>query len=58
MSSDSTSSLIALPIELIYHILNPLEPKDLFLAIRNVSQRLDSITDTYRPYQVNRELES
>ena len=58
MSSNTTSSLIVLPIELIYRILDHLQLKDIFLSARNVCQRLDSITDTYHRYQVNFELKS
>ena len=58
MSSDTTSSLFVLPIELIYRILDHLQLKDVYLSVRNVCQRLDSITDTYHRYQVNLELES
>ena len=58
MSSNTTSSLIRLPIELIYRILDHLQLKDIFLSVRNVCQRLDSITDTYHPYQVSLEMES
>ena len=58
MSSNTTSSLILLPIELIYRILDHLQLKDVFLSVWNVCQRLDSITDAYHPYQVNLEFES
>ena len=58
MSSNTTSSLILLPIELIYRILDHLQLKDVFLSVRNVCQRLDSITDIYHRYQVNFEVKS
>ena len=58
MSSNTTPSLIVLPIELIYRILDHLQLKDIFLSVRNLCQRLDSITDTYHRYQVNLKLES
>ena len=48
-----TSPLLNLSVELIYRILDQLEPKDLFLSVRNVCQQLDAITDTYHPYHVS-----
>ena len=57
MSSNTTLSLLALPVELIYRILDCLDPKDIFLSARDLCQRLDSITDTYHPYQVSLKLQ-
>jgi hypothetical protein len=53
MSDNNTASLTALPIELIYRILDHLSPKHILLSVRNVCERLNSITDVYHPYQVN-----
>jgi hypothetical protein len=53
MSYNNTASLNALPIELIYCILDHLSPKDILLYFRNVCERLNSVTDLYHPYQVN-----
>ncbi len=46
-------TLATLPVEMIYRILDHLDGKTIFLSLRNVCQRLNDITDTYRPYQVN-----
>ena len=53
MSYNVTPSLLGLPIEVLYRILDQLDPKHILLSVRNVCQRLDAITDTYYPYQVN-----
>ena len=52
MSHDIAPSLLVLSVELIYRILDHLEPRDLFLSTHNVCERLNAITDTHRPYQV------
>ena len=53
MPGNNIASLVTLPVELIYRILDHLAPKDIFLSVRNVCERLNSITDVYHPYQVN-----
>lgn len=53
MLHDNTPSPLALPIELVYCVLDQLKPIEILLSVRNVCQRLDTITDTYHPYQVN-----
>ena len=53
MAHNITISLLGLPIEVLYRILDQLDPKHILLSVRNVCQRLDTITDTYHPYQVN-----
>ena len=52
MSRISTPSLLTLPIEPVCRILDYLLPVDILLSVRNVSSRLDVITDTYHPYTV------
>jgi len=47
------SSLLKLPVELVYRILDNLDEKAMFLSIRNVCTRLNTIIDTYHRYQVN-----
>jgi hypothetical protein len=47
------SSLLTLPIELVYRILDNLNEKTIFLSIRNVCTRLNTIIDTYHRYRVN-----
>ncbi len=46
-------TLATLPVEMIYRILDHLDTETIFLSLRNVCQRLNDITDTYHPYQVN-----
>jgi hypothetical protein len=45
-------SLRTLSVEIIYQILGNLENKELFLSMRNVCHRLNTIIDSYRRYQV------
>lgn len=52
MSDNIFFSLHTLPVDLVYRILDHLDTETIFCALRNVCQRLNSITDTYRPYQV------
>jgi hypothetical protein len=47
------SSLLTLPVELIYRILDNLDEASIFLSVRDVCTRLNLITDTYHRYQVN-----
>ena len=53
MSDKVISSLIKLPIEFIYRILDNLDESTICLSCRNVCQRLNTIIDTYPRYQVN-----
>ena len=46
-------SLLTLPVELVYRILDNLHEKAILLSVRNVCTRLNLITDTYHRYQVN-----
>lgn len=52
MSIQNSPSLSTLPIELVYRILNHLRPYNILMSTCNVCVRLDSIIDTYEPYQV------
>lgn len=52
MSSENLSSLLTIPVELVYRILNHLSAYKIFLSVCNVCVKLDSIIDTYQPYQV------
>ena len=52
MSTRIISSLLQLPIEIIYRILDKLDDRTLFYAASNVSIRLNRILDTYDRYQV------
>ena len=48
------TSLLTLPAHLLYQILDDLQPGELFLTAYNVCSRLNSIIDSYHPYQVKR----
>ena len=53
MSDTATLSLHTLPVELVYRILDNLDKLTILLSCRNVCARLNAITDSYYPYQVN-----
>ena len=50
MSNNIVPSLVNLPIELIYRILDGLGPLDILISVRNVCTRLDEIIETYQGY--------
>ena len=52
MSDSTDPSLLTLPIESVYRILEHLHPVDIILSVRAVCSRLNAITDSYQPYQV------
>jgi hypothetical protein len=52
MSNEITLSLHTLPVDLVYRILDNLDGKTIYLSIRNVCKRLNTIIDTYHRYQV------
>ena len=45
-------SIHALPIDIIYHIFDHLNEKDLFMFANNVNQRLNAILNSYQRFQV------
>ena len=45
-------SLVTIPVELVYRILDHICPQQIMLSLRGVCQRLNDITDTYAPYRV------
>jgi hypothetical protein len=47
-----TPSLLTLPVELVYRILDNLEELTILLSCRDICARLNAITDTYYRYQV------
>jgi len=53
MSTKATLSLLTLPVELVYRILDNLDSLTILLSVRGVCTRLNLISDTYHPYQVN-----
>ena len=53
MSNKGTSSLLTLPVELVYRVLDNLDELTILLSVRDVCTRLNSITDKYHRYQVN-----
>ncbi|CAF4428045.1 unnamed protein product, partial [Rotaria magnacalcarata] len=44
-------SLVSLPIELVYRILDNLDDLTILMSLRNVCSRLNLIIDTYHRYQ-------
>lgn len=46
------TSLLTLPIHVVYLILDNLPPRDLLMSVYNVSSRLNAIIEAYHPYQV------
>jgi len=53
MSDRLILSLVTLPVEIIYLILDHQEDFTIVCSMRNVCQRLNAIVDSYRRYQVN-----
>jgi hypothetical protein len=47
-----TLSLHTIPVELVYRILDHLDPEKIFWSCINVCTKLNAITDTYYRYQV------
>ena len=48
------ASILTLPVDLVYCILDNLQPEDVFMSVCNVCTRFNSIIDSYSPYQVKR----
>ena len=53
MSDQPDILLLTLPVELVYCILDFLEPLEILFSVRNVSTSLNAITNTFTPYQVS-----
>ncbi len=53
MSNKITLSLITLPVELVYRILDKLDDFTIFCSMQNVCTRINAIVNTYHRYQVN-----
>jgi hypothetical protein len=53
MSNKITLSLLTLPVEIIYRILDHQSNFTIICSMRNVCQRLNKIVDSYDRYQVN-----
>jgi hypothetical protein len=52
MSKNIVPSLMNLPVEFIYRILDQLAPLDILMSVWNVCTQLDPIIETYHRYQV------
>ncbi|UJR29244.1 hypothetical protein I4U23_010458 [Adineta vaga] len=52
MSTQSCLSLVTLPVEVVYHILDRLDTKDILFSFRNVCKRFNQITRTYNRYKI------
>ncbi len=53
MSEKIVLSLHTLPVELVYSILDNLDQLTILLSVRNICQRLNTIIDSYKRYQVS-----
>ena len=53
MSDKVFPSLLTLPVELVYRIMDHLDDLAVLCSIRNVCRRINTIVDTYYRYQVN-----
>jgi len=53
MAGNAAPSLVTLPVEIVYRILDNLHEINILLSIRDVCRRLNAITDSYHRYQVN-----
>ncbi len=53
VSINMASSLLTLPIELVYRILDNVSDKTIVLSLINVCTRLNTIISTYHRYKVN-----
>ncbi len=53
MTDNVDASLLTLPIELIYRILDNVDILTIEISFQNVCTRLKAITDTYWQYHVN-----
>ncbi|CAF4191073.1 unnamed protein product, partial [Rotaria sp. Silwood2] len=51
MSDKASSFLLALPIDLVYSILDNVDEFTILCSVRNVCARLNTIIDTYYRYQ-------
>jgi hypothetical protein len=52
MADHNIQSLHTLPVELIYRIMDNLDAEALLISFRNVCACINTIMDTYEPYQV------
>jgi len=52
MSNKKIPSLLTLPVELVYQILDKLDYMTILLSCRNVCKKLNDIIDMYHPYRV------
>jgi hypothetical protein len=52
MTDNVAVSLLTLPIELIYRIMDDIDILAIEISVRNVCTRLNVIADKYRQYQV------
>ncbi len=52
MSNKGISNFHTLPVELVYRVLDNLDPITILLSCRNICIRLNAITDSYHRYKV------
>jgi len=53
MSDKIIPSLLTLPVELVYRILDHLDVLNILFSMQNICTRLNRIIDSYHRYQVN-----
>ncbi|CAF3430385.1 unnamed protein product, partial [Rotaria sp. Silwood2] len=51
MCDKSPATLLTIPVDIVYRILDKLNDLTIIVSVRNVCERLNSITDTYHRYQ-------
>ncbi|CAF4715950.1 unnamed protein product, partial [Rotaria sp. Silwood2] len=51
MCDKTPATLLTIPVDIVYRILEKLDDLSLILSVRNVCERLNIITDTYHRYQ-------
>ncbi|CAF3896909.1 unnamed protein product, partial [Rotaria sp. Silwood1] len=51
MDDKTPATLLTLPVDIVYHILDKLDDLTIIWSVRNVCERLNIIIDTYHRYQ-------
>jgi hypothetical protein len=52
MSDTMTSSLLILPAEIVYHILDYLDNFTIYFSLQNITSRMNTIVHSYNRYRV------
>ncbi|CAF3086867.1 unnamed protein product, partial [Rotaria sp. Silwood2] len=51
MCDKTPATILTIPVDIVYRILDKLDDLTIILSARNVCERLNIITDTYHRYQ-------